>query len=58
MTKEHPTLGTTALENLAPTWGLFPREKPVLPLPDPLRGLVFCAARGETNAGHVGEAKR
>lgn len=57
MTKEHPAFGTTALENLTPAWSLFPRKKPVLPLPHPLRGLVLCAARGKTNAGHVGEAK-
>lgn len=57
MTEEHPTLGATPLENFTPARCFFPREKPVLPLPYPLRGLVLCAARGKTNGSHVGETK-
>ena len=57
MTEEHPTLGATALENFTPPWSFFPGEKPEFPLPHALRGLVLRAARGKTNASHVGEAK-
>lgn len=58
MAEEHATLGAATLENFAPTWGSFPCKKPIFSFPHPLRGLVLCSARGETNASHVGEAQR